>query len=84
MGFPNIDFAVRESLAVIDGDVVIFRFGTCGSPNPSTSLGNLALAKDCRAIYRNPDAFRRRGTNGKTLSTPEERYIITQPVSGDQ
>ena len=82
MGYPNMDFAIRESLAMVDGTLACIRFGTCGSPRSECQIGDLALATECRAIYRNPDAFRKR-PEGAPVPTCEERYHISQPVPAD-
>ncbi|KAH7821512.1 Uridine phosphorylase [Monocercomonoides exilis] len=82
MGYPNMDFAVRETLAMVDGTMVCVRFGTCGTPSTECNIGDLALATECRGIYRNPDAFRKR-PEGAPEPTTEERYHITLPVPAD-
>jgi len=83
MGYPNMDFAIRESIAMLDGELVCLRFGTCGTPSMECNIGDLALAEECAGIYRNPDAFRTR-PSGAPAPTPEERYQITLPVPGDK
>ncbi|KAK2964732.1 putative purine and uridine phosphorylase [Blattamonas nauphoetae] len=82
MGYPNMDFAIRETLALVDGEMVCVRFGTCGTPSMEYNIGDLSLATECRGIYRNPDAFRPRKA-GEKEPTSEERYHITLPVPGD-
>lgn len=58
MGFPMMDFVVRECRAVVDGPMFIIRLGTCGTPRPEISVGSLIVAsKGCTFIRRNPDAF---------------------------
>lgn len=44
MGVAMVDFLVRELLAVLDGTLVIARFGTCGTPQPHVPLGTIAVA----------------------------------------
>ena len=76
MGFPNMDFSIREDMAMLDGTLVAVRFGTCGTPTDTCQIGDLALADECRGIYRNPDAFRKGAPS-------QEKYHITLPVAGD-
>ena len=78
MGYPNLDFAIREDIAMVDGTLVAIRFGTCGSPTDACNIGDLALADECRGIYRNPDAFRH-----SPSSASLERYHFTLPVPAD-
>ena len=44
MGMPNMDFVVRETRAVVEGQMAIVRLGTCGALQPPASLGNLIIA----------------------------------------
>ncbi len=44
MGVAMIDFLVREALAVLDGTLLIVRFGTCGTPVASLPIGKVAVA----------------------------------------
>jgi len=55
MGYPNMDFVVRECRAVIDGPMVIIRLGTCGSS--TVSVGSFCVAEGSICILRNYDAF---------------------------
>ncbi|KAL0229182.1 hypothetical protein GEMRC1_013802 [Eukaryota sp. GEM-RC1] len=73
MGYPNMDFVVRECRHIIDGNMAIIRMGTSGSPRDDVELGTVALASEgCVAIIRNPDAF------GSDPSGPP--YFITNTV----
>lgn len=44
MGMPNMDFVVRESRAVVDGQMAIIRLGTCGALRPPAGLGSFVVA----------------------------------------
>lgn len=94
MGYPNLDFQIRENLAVTRGTLAVIRFGTCGSPNVNCNLGDLAIATECRGVYRNPDAFRTPAQVERELkrvaatsATPPvispEKYHITLPTLPD-
>ncbi|KAL0230247.1 hypothetical protein PCE1_003808 [Barthelona sp. PCE] len=76
MGYPNMDFAVRELRAIVDGPMVIIRLGTCGSPRADSRLGDIAIGRETRGIYRNPDAFR------PGAPADMEKYHITLPAKG--
>lgn len=44
MGFANMDFAVRESVAVAQCPVAILRLGTCGILQAPGEAGDLLVA----------------------------------------
>ncbi len=44
MGFSNMDFVVRESSAVVDGEMAIVRLGTCGALQPPAHMGSICVA----------------------------------------
>lgn len=43
MGVAMVDFMVREVRAVVDGDLAIVRFGSCGSLDPSLEVGAIGV-----------------------------------------
>jgi len=58
MGIAMIDFVVRETRAVVEGDMVIIRLGTCGTPDINVNVGSVAIAsKGSILVRRNPDAW---------------------------
>jgi len=57
MGFPNMDFVVRELHAVVPGPMAILRLGTCGGLQEHTPVGTVVLCKGAVAVRRNPDAI---------------------------
>jgi uridine phosphorylase len=58
MGVSMMDFFVRESRAIVDGPMIIIRFGTCGGISPDAKQGKIALASEGSGyVIRNPDAF---------------------------
>jgi uridine phosphorylase len=58
MGIPMIDFVVRECRAIVDGPMVIARFGTCGTPQPNIPIGSISVASlGAVCATRNVDAF---------------------------
>lgn len=53
-----MDLFVREARAIVDGPMVIVRFGTCGGIAPEAKPGCVVVASHGAAyISRNPDAF---------------------------
>jgi len=53
MGFPMMDFAVREIAQVTTGDLSIIRLGTCGTINPNVSIGTISIAE--RSVFVGTD-----------------------------
>lgn len=53
MGISMMDFAVREMRALVDGDMVIIRLGTAGSPNKLCKAGTMAVSTECMRIEQN-------------------------------
>jgi len=79
MGFPMMDFVVRECRAIIDGPMLMIRLGTCGTVDPEVKIGSMAVAsKGSVLIRRNPDAF------SNTVSSTIPYYTVCQPVAADK
>lgn len=58
MGYPNMDFLVREVRAVTDGPLRIVRLGSCAGLRPDLPVGSIAVAsKGSVFIRQNPDAW---------------------------
>jgi uridine phosphorylase len=58
MGVSMMDFFVREARAIVEGPMVIVRFGTCGGIDAAAEPGTIVVASQGSAfISRNPDAF---------------------------
>ena len=75
MGTAMMDFVVRETRAVVTGEMAMLRFGTCGGLG-STGAGNVVVAADSVLVRREPDAFRKGATDVKP-------YSISAPVQAD-
>ena len=73
MGTAMMDFVVRETRAIVDGEMAMFRFGTCGGLG-STKAGAVVLAGDSVLVRREPAAFH--GGDG-------EAFSISQPISAN-
>jgi len=74
MGVAMIDFLVRECRAVIDGTMVVIRYGTCGTPQPSIPIGSVVVTETSVLVRRNPDHF---------LNPQTPAYEISLPVGAD-
>lgn len=80
MGFPNMDFVVREVRAVVNGPMVIARFGTCGTVDTNVPLGTVGIASSSVLLLRDPDSFQHeRAANEPCLRF----YKVSQPVAAD-
>lgn len=77
MGYPNVDFVVRECRAVTTGPLAIIRFGSSGGMR-DTKPGAMCVATDgCVSLIRNPDAF------FPDADPSEKTYKITRAIPGD-
>eukprot|EP00835_Amoeboradix_gromovi_P002085 NODE_110_length_19453_cov_0.364369.p6 type:complete len:293 gc:universal NODE_110_length_19453_cov_0.364369:3553-4431(+) len=56
MGSSMMDFFVREVRHVVQGDLIIFRFGSCGAINKTTQ-GNIVVATKSVFVYKNYNKF---------------------------
>ncbi|ORX44268.1 purine and uridine phosphorylase [Hesseltinella vesiculosa] len=57
MGNPMMDFFVRETRAVVEGDIAIIRFGSCGSLTQKAGPGAVIVPQGGYCIRRNIDYF---------------------------
>jgi uridine phosphorylase len=81
-----MDFLVREVRAVVEGPMVIMRFGTCGTVDPAVKVGTIAVCAEAVAITRNVDAFSEEHENGATTTAARpatDFYYISRPVKPD-
>jgi len=53
MGVSMVDFFVREVRAVVEGDLAIIRFGSCGSLDPSLPVGSIGVPEKALQISTN-------------------------------
>jgi uridine phosphorylase len=78
MGLAMTDFTIRETLHVVDGEVVMIRLGTCGTPRDDLEVGNIVVNDSSTLITRNVNAFRR------DVSPNEEPYHISNLAYSDK
>ena len=67
-----IDFFVREARAVVEGDIAIVRFGSCGSLDPSFGCGSLGVPLAAMSVTTNYAV-----TRGVDQGEP---YLFSPPV----
>ncbi|KAI9138140.1 nucleoside phosphorylase domain-containing protein [Paraphysoderma sedebokerense] len=93
MGPSMMDFFIREIRAVVDGPLVIIRFGTCGSIRKDAVAGDLIVAEESCICRRNYDfELTEEGTNELNVNERafelmmqegKGPYHISKPVKAD-
>lgn len=84
MGIPMIDFVVRECRAIVDGPMVIARFGTCGTPQTAIPIGSICVAsKGSLCATRNYDAFIEKKEDKDGHPKALHYYSLTRVVPAD-
>lgn len=83
MGFAVVDFFVRECRAVIQGEMIIVRLGSCGSLEPHLGIGTVVVPRASFGISRNYDYFHETTTAQERSSGAIEPYLITKPLDAD-
>ncbi|OCB91137.1 purine and uridine phosphorylase [Sanghuangporus baumii] len=78
MGYPNMDFFVREVRECVEGDLVIVRLGSCGGLTDHP-VGTLVVPTASVVVRRNYDYNFLNSAN----STNGPAYQITKPVAAD-
>ncbi|EPQ30182.1 uncharacterized protein PFL1_02298 [Pseudozyma flocculosa PF-1] len=83
MGFSVVDFFVRECRAVVEGEMIIVRLGSCGSLRPDYGIGTVVVPKTSIGISRNYDYFHPATTAQERSSGAIEPYTVTKPLDCD-
>ncbi|KAE8219172.1 hypothetical protein CF319_g7091 [Tilletia indica] len=82
MGFSAVDFFLRECRAVVKGEMIVVRLGSCGSIDESLRIGTVVVPYQSLGVSRNWDYF------SPELSDKErsaiEPYLITKPIACDK
>lgn len=82
MGYPNMDFLVREIRAVTEGALRIIRLGSCAGLRPDLLVGAVAVANEGSILVRqNPDAW---GVEASAGMREEEPYSFHRVVPADE
>ncbi|PWN50955.1 purine and uridine phosphorylase [Violaceomyces palustris] len=84
MGFSLVDFFVRECRAVVEGEMIIVRLGSCGSLQPEYGIGTVVVPFSSFGILRNYDYFHHDTDEKDKTSGAIEPYIITKPLDCDK
>lgn len=72
-----ITVAVRELRGIIDGPMILIRFGSSGTPNHAVDAGDVVVADETIKVDQNPDAFI--DVDPHTVDF-ETRYRASKPV----
>lgn len=76
MGIPMMDFVVRETRAIVEGQMAFMRLGTCGLIDATSPVGTVSVAsKGSVFVRREPDAF---------SDADVEPYRISLPIPCDE
>lgn len=81
MGLSMMDFAVREMRALVDGDMVIIRLGTAGSPNKNCQAGTMAVSTECVRIEQNLANVDY--SNPSAAVSWKDAFMISKPAPAD-
>lgn len=88
MGYPNMDFLVREIRAVTEGALRIVRLGSCAGLRPDLPVGTVVVASEGSIfISQNPDAWGAEagaGIAGDMERVEQNPYVFHRPVPSDK
>ncbi|GAA5831549.1 hypothetical protein JCM5353_000433 [Sporobolomyces roseus] len=79
MGVAMTDFFVREVRAVVEGELAIIRFGSCGSLDPTLKVGSLGVPEQALTISTNYNHF-----HSPSKKEGMEPYLISTPIKADE
>ncbi|UZJ51770.1 hypothetical protein CBS101457_001090 [Exobasidium rhododendri] len=57
MGFSLVDFFIRECRAVVHGDMIVVRIGSCGTMTGTAPIGSVVVPYNSFGVTRNYDHF---------------------------
>ncbi|CAG8598652.1 24469_t:CDS:2 [Cetraspora pellucida] len=87
MGLSMMDFFVREARAVVDGSMIIIRFGTCGTIGKATA-GDVVIPEGSFVVTKNYDypIFENKeiAVQDYEIKTKEQPYNISKVIYGDK
>lgn len=85
MGTPMMDFVVRESRAIVDGDMAIIRLGSCGGLLEAPTGSFVVASEGAVLVRREPDALHHGADAGNDHgASPDRPYSISRPVLPDR
>ncbi len=77
MGYPMMEFAVKEIRGITEGPLEIIRLGSCGTPREDISIGTVVVAKESYMIQTNYSAYQ------DNADFEDNCFIITKPIAPD-
>ncbi|KAG0222826.1 hypothetical protein BGW41_005850 [Actinomortierella wolfii] len=80
MGISMMDFFVRECRAVVEGPMLMIRFGSCGSLSDA-AVGDIVVPSGSFLVQRNPDYFHDDADEGRGPSL--KPYSFTKVFHAD-
>lgn len=80
MGLSAVDFFVRECRAIVEGEMIIVRMGSCGSIDEEVPIGSVVVPMKSYGLTRNYDYFHPETTADERASGSIEPYSITKPL----
>ncbi|CAI2164971.1 18563_t:CDS:2 [Funneliformis geosporum] len=80
MGISMMDFFIREVRSIVDGQLAIIRFGSCGSIG-TPNIGNMIIPSGAFAITRNYNYFS--DDEDETRTNDEKPYNFTNVFYAD-
>lgn len=84
MGFSAVDFFLRECRAVVTGELIVVRLGSCGSIASQVPIGTVVVPKRSHAITRSWDYFHPTTTPEQRVSQNIQPYQVSKPLDCDQ
>lgn len=91
MGYPNMDFLVREIRAVTEGPLRIVRLGSCASLRSDLPVGTVVVASEGSVFIRqNPDSWASAltgagaGREGSVDAVEQEPYVFSGVAPADK
>lgn len=77
MGYPMMDFFVREGRTIVSGPMAIIRFGSCGSLDPEEEIGSFCVVDTSILVRRNVDAMLEEKSD-------QPYYLISKPCEASK
>lgn len=81
MGLSMMDFAVREMRALVDGQMVIIRLGTAGSPHRDCRPGTMVVSSETVRIEQNLEKVDY--SNPAAPVSWKDAFLISKPAPSD-
>ncbi|CAG8622018.1 9788_t:CDS:2, partial [Scutellospora calospora] len=83
MGCMMMDFFIREVRQIITGEIIIIRFGSCGSIGTPT-IGNILVPYGAFSVTRNYDYFIHGIDTNDAMPIVDSPYYISKVVYADE